>query len=68
MTSDRAHRQSFSFEFAARTLRAGAGSQFDPAVIDAFDSRAEAIINRMQEMGKQPTPHAGDIRSLEEAG
>jgi response regulator RpfG family c-di-GMP phosphodiesterase len=68
MTSDRAHRKSFSFEFAARTLRAGAGSQFDPAVIDAFDSRAEAIINRMQEMGKQPTPHAGDIRSLEEAG
>jgi len=68
MTSDRAHRKSFSFEFAARALRAGAGSQFDPAVIDAFDSRAEAIIDRMKEMGKQPTPHAGDIRSLEEAG
>jgi response regulator RpfG family c-di-GMP phosphodiesterase len=68
MTSDRVHRKSFSFEFAARALRAGAGSQFDPAVIDAFDSRAEAIIDRMKEMGKQPTPHSGDIRSLEETG
>jgi len=37
-------------------------------VIDAFDSRAEVIINRMKELGKQPTPHAGDIRSLEETG
>lgn len=66
MTSDRAHRKSFSFEFAARTLRAGAGTQFDPAVISAFESRAESIIARMKEMGKQPTPHAADIRSLEE--
>ncbi len=68
MTSDRAHRQSFSFEFAGRALRAGAGSQFDPAVIAAFDSHAQAIIDRMKEMGKEPTPHAGDIHTLEEAG
>ncbi len=68
MTSDRAHRKSFSFEFAARALRAAAGSQFDPAVIAAFDSHAQAIIDRMKEMGKQPSPHAGDIHALEEAG
>lgn len=67
MTSDRAHRKSFSFEFAARALRAGAGGQFDPAVIDAFESRSDAIIRRMKDMGKQPTRHASDIRSLEEA-
>jgi response regulator RpfG family c-di-GMP phosphodiesterase len=67
MTSDRAHRRSFSFEFAARALRAGAGSQFDPAVVQAFESRADVIIERMKEMGKQPSPHAADIRSLEEA-
>jgi len=67
MTSDRAHRKSFSFEFAARALRTGAGSQFDPAIVDAFESRAEVIIRRMKDMGKQPTPHAADIHSLEEA-
>jgi HAMP domain-containing protein len=67
MTSDRAHRKGFSFEFAARTLRAGGGSQFDPAVVDAFESRADVIIRRMRDMGRQPTRHAADIRSLEEA-
>jgi diguanylate cyclase (GGDEF)-like protein len=36
MTSDRSYRQAMSEEVALAELRAGAGSQFDPAVVDAF--------------------------------
>jgi HAMP domain-containing protein len=67
MTSDRAHRKSFSFDFAARALRSSAGTQFDPSVVDAFERRVSTIVARMREMRDQPTPHASDIRSLEEA-
>jgi response regulator RpfG family c-di-GMP phosphodiesterase len=67
MTSDRAHRKSFSFDFAARALRSSAGTQFDPSVVEAFERRVSTIIARMREMRDQPTPHAADIRSLEEA-
>ena len=36
MTSDRPYRQALPDEEALRRLRAGAGSQFDPSVVDAF--------------------------------
>jgi HD-GYP domain-containing protein (c-di-GMP phosphodiesterase class II) len=36
MTSDRPYRQALPEDEARRRLRAGAGSQFDPAVVDAF--------------------------------
>jgi HD-GYP domain-containing protein (c-di-GMP phosphodiesterase class II) len=36
MTSDRPYRQALPDEEALRRLRAGAGSQFDPAVVEAF--------------------------------
>jgi HD-GYP domain-containing protein (c-di-GMP phosphodiesterase class II) len=36
MTTDRPYRARLSFEEASRRLRAGAGKQFDPRVVDAF--------------------------------
>ncbi len=36
MTSDRAYRQAMSPEVALAELQAGAGTQFDPAVVEAF--------------------------------
>ena len=36
MTSDRAYRSAMSAEVALAELRAGAGTQFDPEVVDAF--------------------------------
>jgi diguanylate cyclase (GGDEF)-like protein len=39
MTSDRAYRQALNPETALAELRAGAGTQFDPEVVDAFLSR-----------------------------
>src|ERR1700730_15244053 len=67
MTSDRPYRKSFSFEFAAQTIVSEAGRQFDPAVVEAFKVKQTAIIARLQEMGKKPTPHASDIRIDEAA-
>jgi len=65
MTSERSFRKSFSFEFAARAISTGSGTQFDPAVAEAFASRAEEIIALMQDMGKVPMP--ADIQWLEQA-
>ena len=62
MTSDRPYRKGFSFQFAARTIVSEAGKQFDPAVVDAFLANQELIFDRLEEMGKQPAPHASDIR------
>jgi HD-GYP domain-containing protein (c-di-GMP phosphodiesterase class II) len=36
MTSDRPYRKAMSVEVALAELRAGAGSQFDPEVVEAF--------------------------------
>jgi HD-GYP domain-containing protein (c-di-GMP phosphodiesterase class II) len=36
MTSDRPYRQAMSTEVALAELRAGAGRQFDPEVVEAF--------------------------------
>jgi HD-GYP domain-containing protein (c-di-GMP phosphodiesterase class II) len=36
MTADRAYRKALSVQAARAELRANAGSQFDPAVVDAF--------------------------------
>ena len=36
MTSDRSYRQAMSEEVALAELRACAGTQFDPEVVDAF--------------------------------
>jgi putative nucleotidyltransferase with HDIG domain len=66
MTSDRPYRKSFSFEFAAQAIEKESGQQFDPAVVAAFMARKGKIFARLEEMGKQPAPHASDIR-LEKA-
>jgi len=67
MTSDRPYRKGFSFEFAAKTIMSEAGRQFDPAVVEVFQKRTPAIFARLEEMGKNPTPHASDIRLNEAA-
>jgi putative nucleotidyltransferase with HDIG domain len=68
MTSDRPYRKGFSFEFAAHTLAGCAGTQFDPAVVEAFEARMEAIVGRLKEMRKAPMPHGPDIHWLEQVG
>jgi len=67
MTSDRPYRKGFSFEFAARTIASEAGRQFDPVVVEVFKANQAVIFDRLEEMGKQPTPHASDIRFDEAA-
>jgi putative nucleotidyltransferase with HDIG domain len=62
MTSDRPYRKSFSFEFAAQAIEKESGQQFDPAVVAAFMVSKGKIFARLKEMGKQPAPHASDIR------
>lgn len=67
MTSDRPYRKGFSFVFAARTIASEAGKQFDPAVVEVFKAKQAAIFARLEEMGKQPAPHAADIHYDEAA-
>ena len=67
MTSDRAYRKGFSVEFSVRAVRNGAGSQFDPAAVAAFEARLDAILLLLKDMGRSPMPHAAEIRWKEEA-
>ena len=43
MTSDRPHRPAGRWEDAVAELAAGAGTQFDPELIDVFRDREEAL-------------------------
>lgn len=43
MTSDRPYRKALSFDEAMYRLRGGAGSQFDPVVVEAFESLVERL-------------------------
>jgi putative nucleotidyltransferase with HDIG domain len=52
LTSDRPYRVAMSFPAAVRTIEAGAGYQFDPAVIGALRSRSAAIAALLTVMGK----------------
>ena len=36
MTTDRAYRRALTYEEAVAELQRGRGSQFDPAIVDAF--------------------------------
>jgi len=54
MTTDRPYRRALTHEEALAELRRGAGTQFDPAVVAAFE-RALARANAM--VGEQVVPH-----------
>ncbi|MEA2636590.1 MAG: hypothetical protein QOH92_3357 [Chloroflexota bacterium] len=52
LTSDRPYRAAMSFSAAVATIEAGAGIQFDPAVIRALRSHSAAIAALLAMMGK----------------
>ena len=52
LTSDRPYRNAMSFLDAVHRIEAGAGNQFDPAVIRALRSRSAAIAALLLVMGK----------------
>jgi len=52
LTSDRPYRTAMSFLDAVHRIEAGAGNQFDPAVIRALRSRSAAIAALLLVMGK----------------
>jgi len=55
MTSDRPYRKSLGNEEAVRRLKAGSGTQWDPAVVDVFLSLLEAGQLRPVELpGSEP--------------
>jgi putative nucleotidyltransferase with HDIG domain len=63
LTSDRPYRAAMSFSAAVGTIEAGAGNQFDPAVIRALRSRSAAIAALLTVMGK---PRAMPLQVLKE--
>lgn len=63
LTSDRPYRAAMSFSAAVGTIEAGAGNQFDPAVIQALRSRSAAIAALLTVMGK---PRAMPLQLLKE--
>jgi HD-GYP domain-containing protein (c-di-GMP phosphodiesterase class II) len=58
MTSDRPYRKAIPFDQACREIADGAGSQFDPMVVDAFT----AILPELP--GLHAALHAGPVDSL----
>jgi len=67
ITSDRPYLRGLSFEAAAKRIVEASGSQFDPAVVEAFMSRLDAIKALLTRMGKSPAPHPADITWFQEA-
>src|SRR5207248_11403748 len=65
LTSDRPYRTAMSFLDAVHRIEAGAGNQFDPAVIRALRSRSAAIAALLLVMGK---PRRGAARRCQGAG
>jgi HD-GYP domain-containing protein (c-di-GMP phosphodiesterase class II) len=63
LTSDRPYRVAMDFAAAVHTIEAGAGNQFDPAVIRALRSRSAAMATLLTVMGK---PHAMPLQVFEE--
>ncbi len=56
MTSDRAYRQGMSHEKAIELLQAGAGSQWDPEMVDAFLEIIDEIIEIRDSYQPRPRP------------
>jgi len=67
LTSDRPYRSGLSLEEAVGTIVDQKGKQFDPAVVDAFVSRADAIARMLRAMGRWLPAHPGGIGRYLEA-
>jgi putative nucleotidyltransferase with HDIG domain len=65
LTSDRPYRPAISFDEAVALISREAHRQFDPAVVSAFRSRAEAIVTSLRRLRREP-PIATDL-ALEKA-
>ncbi len=66
VTSERPYKARRSFQAARQLIIAGAGTQFDPAVVEAFQQRAEAIRDLWRSGDRNPDP--GEVVWMEEAG
>jgi len=56
MVSDRCYRQGLGFDEAARRLRAGAGTQFDPRLVGPFVELARENLSQVREATDEPEP------------
>jgi HD-GYP domain-containing protein (c-di-GMP phosphodiesterase class II) len=56
MVSDRCYRRGLGFDEAARRLRAGAGSQFDPRLVGPFVELARENLSQVREATDEPEP------------
>ena len=54
MVSDRCYRKGLGFDEAARRLKAGRGTQFDPAIVGPFVELARANLSRVCETDDPP--------------
>jgi putative nucleotidyltransferase with HDIG domain len=59
LTSERPYRMGLTFDDAFDAIQADAGIRFDPAVVNAFQSRKDEIIRLIRKMGKVPALTAG---------
>lgn len=67
VSSKRPYKARRSFQAAKQLIIAAAGTQFDPAVVGAFEQRADAILE-LWRIGNESDPDPADVVWLEEAG
>jgi putative nucleotidyltransferase with HDIG domain len=67
VSSKRPYKARRSFQAATQLIIAGAGTQFDPAVVGAFQQRADAIAELVR-IGDRSDPDPGEVVWMEEAG
>jgi putative nucleotidyltransferase with HDIG domain len=65
ITADRPYRAGLAFGEAIKTIEKGAGTQFDPQVVDAFLGCRRTIIELVQRMGKVTRPDADESAAQE---
>ncbi|MFN2466412.1 MAG: HD domain-containing phosphohydrolase [Candidatus Dormibacteria bacterium] len=61
MTSDRPYRRGFAFTRAAAEIKAGAGTQFDPAMVDHFVAAKKVLAKLVKEMQATSTARADGL-------
>jgi HD-GYP domain-containing protein (c-di-GMP phosphodiesterase class II) len=67
MTSDRAYRKALPFDRACQEIADGAGSQFDPAVVDAFTAIVPELPGLHAALHAGPAGRGGPVDSLAHA-